>query len=272
MIKAAVLGSPISHSLSPLLHTLAYKELGMESNYIAIEVKNGDLSTFLSTCDESWTGLSLTMPLKEEVIPLARTVSDLARTINSANTLVRDNGHWHATTTDVPGFVHATEANGKKISGEVLIIGAGATARAAAAAADGLADRITVMMRASTREMDMRGCVKTSELNVVSWGDSPSFSSAEMIISTTPPGATDSLLDYFPKKPQSVLFDVLYHPWPTMALSNWKANGGEIIDGLDLLIHQAIDQIQLFSGASFERKDMASLLRSHSLTVLKSST
>ena len=272
MIKAAVLGSPISHSLSPLLHTVAYNELGMKSNYSPIEVKSGELATFLSTCDDSWTGFSLTMPLKEEVIPLAHKVSDLARTIKSANTLLRDNGNWHATSTDVPGFVNAIEANGKKISGEVLIIGAGATARAAAAATDGLAESITVMMRPSSRERDMRDCVKTSRLNFVSWGDSPSFLSADLIISATPAGASDSLLDYFPKKPKSVLFDVLYHPWPTMALVNWKANGGDIIDGLDLLIHQAIDQIQLFSGVPLDRKDMSGLLRSRSLTVLKSST
>jgi len=272
MIKAAVLGSPISHSLSPLLHTVAYNELGMKSNYSPIEVKSGELRTFLSTCDASWTGFSLTMPLKEEVITLAHTVSDLARTIKSANTLFRENGLWHATTTDVPGFVNAIEATGKKISGEVLIIGAGATARAAAAATDGLADCITVMMRSTARQVDMTDCIKTSKLNFVPWGDSSSFSSADMIISTTPLGVTDSLLDYFPKKPQSVLFDVLYHPWPTLALAKWRANGGEIIDGLDLLIHQAIDQIQIFSRASLNRKDMASLLRSHSLTVLNSST
>ena len=272
MIRAAVLGSPLSHSLSPLLHTVAYNELGLKGDYTAIEVKSGELSDFLLSCDESWTGFSLTMPLKEEVIALADVVSPLALTINSANTLIRESGQWHATTTDVSGFTHALSSAGIHISGEVLIIGAGATARAAAAACDGVANSITVMSRSVSREKDMREAVKTSQIDFISWGDSSSFSSAQLIISTTPSGASDSLSDFLPKNPNSSLFDALYHPWPTLILERWKDNGGEIIDGLDLLIHQAIDQMQLFARVTFDRQDMAKLLRKHGLIALNSST
>ena len=94
MIKAAVLGSPISHSLSPLLHNSAYEQLGFKGRYEAIEVNAGGLAKFMDGRDETWTGFSLTMPLKEEAVTYAQHVDELAKRINSANTLYRDGGAW----------------------------------------------------------------------------------------------------------------------------------------------------------------------------------
>ena len=105
MIKAAVLGSPISHSLSPLLHSTAYAQLGLSAKYEAIEVKADNLARFMDERDETWTGFSLTMPLKEEAITYADNIDNLAKRINSANTLYRKAGEWHATSTDVIGLL-----------------------------------------------------------------------------------------------------------------------------------------------------------------------
>jgi len=272
MIKAAVLGSPISHSLSPLLHKVAYDALGLESDYSRIEIKSGELAAFLTGCDESWRGFSLTMPLKEEVLELADEISELALTIRSANTLVADNGKWSATTTDVSGFTHALDSHGRDASGDVLIIGAGATARAAAAACDGVSHRITVMARSLSRVDSISEAVKLSDVEFIPWGQTDIFESADLIISTTPNGASDSLTQFFPLNPTSLFFDVLYHPWPTLALETWSGNGGQIIDGLDLLIYQAIVQVGIFSGISFDRASMAALMRSNGESALKTST
>ena len=272
MIKAAVLGSPISHSLSPLLHTLAYTEMGLASDYTRIEIKAGELNDFLSSCDQSWTGFSLTMPLKEEVSSFTSNLSLLSQRIRSANTLVQKHGEWFATTTDVSGFTHALAAHGKDASGNVLIIGAGATARAAAAACDGIADRITVMNRSPSRVDSMSNCVEFSDLDFVNWLDASVIASVDLIISTTPAGVSDSLVDHFPANPTAVFFDVLYKPWPTKVLAAWSAAGGQIIDGLELLIHQGIDQIELFSGQSIDRSSMSQLMRSQALEVLASAT
>ncbi len=272
MIKAAVLGSPIAHSLSPLLHTIAYAELGLDSEYTRIEIKSGELEKFLNQCDGSWTGFSLTMPLKEEVLQFSNNVSELSQRIRSANTLFKSDGDWEATTTDVSGITHALASHGIDASGDVLIIGAGATARAAAAACDGIATRITVMNRSQSRVEGISNSVEISDLDFVDWSETTLFEQVDLIISTTPEGASDSLISYFPKNPSSVFFDVLYNPWPTLALSAWKANGGQIIDGLDLLIHQGIDQVRLFSGIAFDRTSMAELMRKHALTALKAST
>lgn len=273
MIKAAVLGSPISHSLSPLLHTIAYTELGLESEYTRIDVKAEELSGFLENCGPTWSGFSLTMPLKEEVLNFANNVSPLAARIRSANTLVQGPSEtWSASTTDVSGFTHALSAHGRDAAGHVLIIGGGATARAAVAACDGVSTRISVMVRSQSRVEEISNSAEFSDLEFIEWGDTTLFESADLIISTVPEGVSDSLVKDFPSKPVGLFFDVLYNPWPTMALKKWSSFGGQVVDGLDLLIHQAIDQVAIFSGQYVERTNMAQLMRRHGEMALASST
>ena len=273
MIKAAVLGSPISHSLSPLLHTIAYTELGLESEYTRIDVKSGELKSFLENCGPTWSGFSLTMPLKEEVLNFSTNVSSLAARIRSANTLVQSPSQtWSASSTDVAGFTHALSTHGRDASGDVLIIGGGATARAAVSACDGVSTRISVMVRSLSRGAEISKCVELSDLEFVEWGDTNLFEVADLIISTVPEGAADSLVKNFPSKPVGIFFDVLYNPWPTLALKTWSGLGGQVVDGLDLLIHQAIDQVAIFSGQYVERTSMAQLMRRHGLKALGQST
>ena len=118
----------------------------------------------------------------------------------------------------------------------------------------------------------MSNCVEFSDLDFVNWQDASVIASVDLIISTTPAGVSDSLVDHFPANPTAVFFDVLYKPWPTKVLAAWSAAGGQIIDGLELLIHQGIDQIELFSGQSIDRSSMSQLMRSQALEVLASAT
>jgi shikimate dehydrogenase len=273
LIKAAVLGSPISHSLSPLLHTIAYGELGIDSEYTRIEVKSGELGSFLNSCGPAWSGFSLTMPLKEEVLDFSTNISPLAARIRSANTLVQNPSQiWSSSTTDVSGFTHALSAHGADASGQVLVIGGGATARAAVSACDGVASRLTVMVRSLSRKKEILESVESTDLEFVEWGDTTLFETADLIISTVPEGASDSLVRDFPSMPRGIFFDVLYKPWPTVALKTWSDLGGQVVDGLDLLIHQAIDQVSIFSGQFVERLSMAQLMRRHGMKALEKST
>ncbi len=272
MIKAAILGSPVAHSLNPLLQTIAFAELGIESDYTRIEVKAGEFGAFLASCDDSWTGFSVTMPLKEEVLTHVKDVSSLALRIRGANTLVKNADGFRATTTDVPGFTHALAAHGRDASGDVLIIGAGATARAAAAACDGVATRITVMNRSTSRVEAISNVVEISDLDFITWQEPNIFESVDLIISTTPEGVSDSLIASIPSNPSALFFDVLYKPWPSAVLSAWEQSGGAVIDGLDLLIHQGIDQVGILSGVGFDRMSMAALMRRHGVKALHSST
>lgn len=266
MIKAAVLGSPISHSLSPLLHTSAYKHLGIQGSYQAIEVKAAELVNFIKSLDSSWTGFSLTMPLKEEALAVAAHVDELATRIKSANTLFKVNDQWQATTTDVLGFKRALEMRNVEINGHVVILGAGATARAAAAACDGAAAHITVVNRSLARVSDMSDAVIESELSFVDWNGAEIVADADLVISTTPVGVTDALP--IPQVTSAPFFEALYKPWPTAASSQWAKRGGLVIDGLDLLIHQAIAQIEIFSGTKFDQAEMYELLRATGVSAL----
>ncbi len=266
MIKAAVLGSPISHSLSPALHKRAYLELGLSASYVGIEVKSGELASFLAQLPADWTGFSLTMPLKEEVFDLLDSVSDVALRAHSANTMYKVDGKWAGTSTDVSGVKRSLQSIGFIRSDEIFIIGAGATARAAAVACDGAVGRIRVMSRSVAREVSMRNAISESEVEFVPWGDTTHFLSSKVVINTTPAGAADSLL--IDGGVAATLFEVLYNPWPSALVKRWRARGLAVIDGLDLLVNQAMDQIEIFSGVSFEKEGMFSILRDEGLSHL----
>ena len=148
--RAAVLGSPISHSLSPALHNAAYLALGIEGKYDAVEVGSGQLIDFMARVrqvDAEWIGFSLTMPLKEEIFNVADRIDPLAKQINSGNTLLPTSEGWLATTTDVSGFIWALAANEVNDFRVVQIIGAGGTARAAASAVDAPGRTIQVVSK-----------------------------------------------------------------------------------------------------------------------------
>ena len=256
--RAAVLGSPISHSLSPTIHNAAYLALGIEGKYDAVEVRSGQLNQFMKQVRETeanWIGFSLTMPLKEEIFQVADRVDPLSKQINSGNTLIPSADGWFATTTDVSGFIWALAANGVNDFKRVQIIGAGGTARAAAAAVDAPGRTIQVVNRNPDRESDMRNAVTMASLSFVEW-DEVNLD-AELVINTTPTGAADKL-----EAGSGILFESLYNPWPTKLAINWRTKSqNKVIDGLDLLVHQAIEQIHLMTGYVIDRHLMAPILR-----------
>lgn len=267
MIRAAVLGSPISHSLSPILHRTAYEKLGIFGQYQAIEVEAKDLKTFVSGLDESWTGLSLTMPLKEEILTIADEVDPLALKIHSANTLVRSEKGWKAISTDVNGFVQALNAESVADFKRVTILGSGATARAAAAAFDGPGRHIIVIHRSQGRESAMRKAISEATVEFRDWGCE--LVEADLLINATPAGVADSYAERLQDSIHGVFFEALYNPWPTKMLATWRAHNGFGIDGLDLLVHQGIDQVELMTGMSVNRSVLAPVLRTACLAAMK---
>jgi shikimate dehydrogenase len=267
MIRAAVLGSPISHSLSPLLHRAAYSAMALNGEYEAIEVNAAGLATFIATRDQTWSGFSLTMPLKEAVLQVATSVDPLARQIQSANTLIRSESGWHALSTDVSGFQHALSAHGITTYQKIVIIGCGATARAAAAACDELDVDIVVVHRSRMREEAMSNAVRNCRVSFLNWN--VELPEADLIINTTPAHVADFFVTQFTSRPRGIFFEALYHPWPTKLLAHWQSLGGQSLDGLDLLVHQAIDQISLICKVKVNRDELAPLMRAAGLAALK---
>jgi shikimate dehydrogenase len=248
MTRLAVLGSPISHSLSPTIHLAAYGFLDLDWQYDAIEVKEGGLREFLKSCDVNWRGLSLTMPLKAEAITVCAEVDPLAIQVGGANTITWNGPISRAHNTDVLGFQRALDLAGVNGVDSVAILGGGATARAAVAAVSRFADEITVYLRDAKREEGLRKAVGEShiELHLAPWSEVAHGLAAPLVISTTPSGATDFLAGRAPSAP-GFLFEALYDPWPTKLASAWESASGHVLGGLELLVEQAIEQIGLFA-------------------------
>ena len=257
MINAAVLGSPIAHSLSPLLHSLAYEYLEIAARYEAIEVKAGALSDFLSTTDRNC--LSLTMPLKEEALSVADVVSDIAMRISCGNTLSLSDGIWKLTSTDVLGFDFSLKMHGFNQLDSALIIGAGATARAAAASVSQIAKSVSVISRSPDREPAMNQA-SLVDVKYLPWQRTDLINAADLVINTTPDRAADFFVPSI-QNPKGTFFEVLYNPWPTAMSKVWSESKNQVIDGLDLLIHQGISQVEIFTDLSVDRELLYAKMR-----------
>jgi len=253
-VKAAVLGSPVAHSLSPALHRAAYEALGLtEWTYDAIECDEAGLPGLLAECGPEWAGLSLTMPLKRAVLPLLDTTEPLAADVGGANTVIFAAGARHGHNTDVPGMITALAANGVSGSGPVLILGAGATACSALAAVRGLGTReVTVAVRDLARAGDLLDAAKRLDVTVrlTDVSQQPPGGSWALLISTIPAGAADGHARRIRRGdliPAAVL-DVVYYPWPTPLATVAEQTGATVIGGFELLLHQAARQVELMTA------------------------
>jgi shikimate dehydrogenase len=268
VINGAVLGSPISHSLSPILHKSAFEFLGIEGSYRAQEVQSGELANFFSSHRDENDYFSITMPLKEEALALDVAIDATALRIQSANTLYKRDGQWNLTSTDGSGIVSALSHAGHASFQSVLVLGAGGTARAVVGALDSISAKIEVLGRSDLRRSALEEAVESCEFSYVRWTHDIDFSQFDCVINTTPAGAADLLADYVPRGIDATLFDVIYKPWPTVLASRWRDCGGEVINGLELLLYQGIDQLEYVVGTSFDRHAMAEhirpILRAHS--------
>lgn len=250
--RAAVLGSPIAHSLSPVLHRAAYRELGLDDwSYDRFEVDEAALPGFFGRLGSGWAGLSLTMPLKRAVIGLLDEVSETAAAVEAVNTVVFGaDGRRVGDNTDIPGMVAALRERGIERVETAAVLGAGATASSALAALSRVCEgEVVAYVRSKERAAEMRqwGERLDVEVRTADWEDAEQALRAPLVIATTPAGTTDALSAAVPERP-ATLFDVLYEPWPTALAARWSAYGGAVVSGLDLLVHQAVLQVEQMTG------------------------
>jgi shikimate dehydrogenase len=258
-MKAAVLGCPVGHSLSPVLHRAAYQALGLADwCYEAIECDEARLPGRLAECGPGWAGLSLTMPLKRAVLGLLDHTEPLAVEVGAANTVVFRDGARHGYNTDVPGMISALTEAGLPGPGSgppparVLILGAGATACSALAALRGLGTReVTVAARDKQRAEGLLAAADRLGVAVLLVPfDTAGDAAPELLISTAPAGAADiyaERIDNGDLVPRYVL-DVVYHPWPTRLAGAAQRSGAAVSGGFGLLLHQAAEQVLLMTG------------------------
>lgn len=262
-MKAAVLGLPVSHSKSPLLHLAAYRALGLvDWTYDRIECAADELPPFVSGLGPEWVGLSVTMPGKFAALQCADERTERAELVGSANTLVRTASGWRADNTDIDGVAGAL-GHVRHIR-RAIILGSGGTAPAAVVGLAELgvlettivarnqekAERLVALSRAVGMASEFRELTDPCLREVVA--------GADVLVSTIPADVAVNYAAIFAAVP--VLLDVIYHPWPTPLAEAVVATGGRVIGGIDMLLHQAFSQVEQFTGRPAPREQMMAAL------------
>ncbi|MEI7442409.1 MAG: shikimate dehydrogenase [Actinomycetes bacterium] len=259
-MKAAVLGQPISHSLSPILHSAGYRAQELSHTYGRFEVDAARLKQFVASLDSQWMGLSLTMPLKVAAFGVADVLTPLAEISGSINTLVFGE-QIVGYNTDIYGIVQACAEVGLASAQSCTIIGSGATARSAIVAAKELG--ITHIELLARNSEAIRQCdAIATELGITLIAPAIAESqwhTSDLVINTTPANVAAELLPEVAAV-SGLLLDVVYHPWPTSIASRWQLAGGAICPGYLMLLHQAVAQYELFTGIDAPVTEMRAAL------------
>jgi len=261
MRRAAVLGHPVSHSLSPTLHGAAYEALGLDWSYDAIDVDVPDLAAFLTSLSDEWAGLSVTMPLKNEAARLADFVEPQAKLVGPVNTLipsgVGEYRHWVGANTDIHGITASLREVGVSRCGSALILGAGATATSALAALASIgATSLTVAVRDRARAGNlMRTAHRLGvSVRIVDIGKDETISAltrVDVVMSTIPADAGTGFAERLGEsttQASGVLLDAVYAPRITPLAAGWVSAGGTFVPGVRMLLHQAGEQVRLMTG------------------------
>lgn len=261
--KAAVLGSPVSHSRSPQLHLAAYRALGLSDwTYDRIDCTAEELPGLVGAFGPEWVGVSVTMPGKFAALKFADERTARAEMVGSANTLVRTESGWRADNTDIDGVTGALDRRGGLR--RAIVVGSGGTAPAAVVALAELGvTEITVTARdrdkaARLVDLGSRIGVPVGFCALADGRLSEVLERADVLISTIPPDVAAGYAKTFAGIP--VLLDAIYDPWPTPLARAVAAAGGEVIGGLHMLLHQAFSQVEQFTGLPAPRQQMAAAL------------
>lgn len=246
--RFAVLGSPIGHSRSPLLHRAAIAALGVEATYDAIEVNADEFPSFLANRSGEWVGLSLTMPLKAVVRPLLVTECEISRLTGAVNTVVRDPDGWHGFNTDVVGAETAIAQSLGTHFRSATILGAGATAASVLVALSrlGVSD-VTLVARDVSRAEAVASLAEQLGIrrSVTALGERSTQS--DLVVNTIP-GSIELEAATIDDIDGAALFDVTYDPWPTSLAREWTRRGLPATSGATMLLWQAVHQARAFYG------------------------
>jgi len=248
-LRAEVWGSPIAHSLSPKLHSEAYRVLGISASYVAREVDEASLADAIDSIDSSFLGVSLTMPLKETVLGLVSDHRGPVDLLGVANTIVVTEAGLFLENTDPLGVMGALRDGHVPVGDKALILGSGATARSVMYALyqQGVAE---VLVAARDRGRSERTLDVAKALGVtctfVSLDTLPADPDISLVVSTLPHGI--DVTGHIPPDlvSRAALFDVSYHPWPSTLATLWETGTKPVVSGLSMLMNQALHQVRWF--------------------------
>lgn len=260
--KACVIGWPIGHSRSPLIHGYWLKRYGIDGGYTREDVHPDALEGFLKGIPgNGFKGCNVTVPHKEAALALADMADDTARAIGAANTLWHENGALHAGNTDAYGFITHLEASAPDwdASAPALVLGAGGAARAVVKA---LLDRGLAEIRIANRTAARAGALAAhfgARVAPIEWDErAEALEGCGLLVNTTTLGMAGSLplevdLDALPE-PAAVM-DIVYTPLTTPLLAAAQRRGNRVVDGLGMLLHQAVPGFEKWFGVRPEVTD-----------------
>jgi shikimate dehydrogenase len=255
--RLAVLGSPIAHSKSPAIHRAAYRALGLPWSYESADVTGTDLVAHIGSLDSRWRGLSLTMPLKRDVLPLLSWRHPLVDRVGAANTVLFTDDGLRGYNTDVSGIIRSFADIGVTKLNSVHILGGGATAASVMVAVALMgAEEVLISVRGTSNLDEVHALARREHLrlSVRRFGDDAELAPLAFgAVVSTLPGTVD-FSEPHQVRQGAVLFDVAYDPWPTPMAAHWSESGGRVISGLDLLVNQAVGQVRVFVNGDPEQQ------------------
>ncbi|MEO1005127.1 MAG: shikimate dehydrogenase [Cyanobacteria bacterium J06638_38] len=257
-----IIGDPVEHSLSPVMHNAAIASLGLDYIYVPFPVKQGDLSRALAGFEAvGLAGFSITIPHKQEIIPLLSEISQDAKNIGAVNTVWRTANGWKGTNTDAMGFVAPLKTMSRNWTQVVpVVLGNGGAARAVIAGLTNLGcSEIHVVGRnpdklARFYQSWSHTSKITSLLKIHNWDNLSSLiPAADLLVNTTPIGMSPHV-DASPVeenlmqglKSDAIAYDLIYTPNPTQFLKFAQAQGAIVIDGLEMLVQQGVAALEIW--------------------------
>lgn len=244
-LHCAVIGHPIDHSLSPVMHRAAYAELGIDWEYDAVDVPVEQLDEYLDALPADLVGLSVTAPLKRRLVELADTVGQDAELLGVGNTLLVSEGVRRVENTDVVGAVNALRERGVDSLEFVRLIGGGATAASLLLAAYRLGARQAEIVARNPETVTATADIGRQMGLAVTVTTEVTADVADLAVSTIPPSALNATGVAASAK---AVFDVVYDPWPSALVAAAEDAGNPGVTGIDLLAHQAAEQVRLMTG------------------------
>ena len=254
--RCFIIGHPVAHSRSPLIHGHWLAEHGLAGSYERVEVPSAEMSAFIARLrGGEFVGGNVTVPNKEAVLPLLDEVSGTARAMGAANTLWMEGGRLHGDNTDAYGFLAHLDAcvpGWAERTGTALILGAGGAARAVV---HGLAqrglDRVILVNRSPARAAEL-AAASPKVVEAQAWQDIAELvGESGLIVNTTSLGMRGQPpleIDLSALRPGTIVDDIVYVPLETPLLAEARRRGGIPVDGLGMLLHQAVPGFERWFG------------------------
>lgn len=257
-----VIGDPIEHSLSPILHNAAFNSLNLGYVFLAFKVKSAEVGNAISGMRAlDIHGLNVTMPHKKAVINYLYEIDQTAKFLNAVNTIYNKNGKLLGFNTDGVGALKALKENGANPAGKkVLLLGSGGAARAIAYALAQEADELVVLNRTVEQAKELASLLnRTFSKKVVADSLTPSaiqenLRGCDILVNATSvgmkPNANQSVIAPEWLKPNLAVMDIVYNPIETKLVKDAKSAGAKVVSGVEMLIYQGAASFEIWTGKS----------------------